>query len=824
VTVEAAPILANPDDFDSINGRTGGTTASVLINDTLNGAIVNPTDVTLTQVDPDPSSPLTLNANGTITIAANTPAGTYELEYRICEILNPSNCSTAIATVTVEAAPIVANPDDFDSINGRTGGTTASVLINDTLNGTPVNPADVTLSLVDGDSELTLNANGTITIAPNTPAGTYELEYRICENLNAGNCSTAIATVTVEAAPILANPDDFDSINGRIGGTTASVLINDTLNGAIVNPTDVTLTQVDPDPSSPLTLNANGTITIAPNTPAGTYELEYRICENLNPSNCSTAIATVTVEAAPIVANPDDFDSINGRTGGTTASVLINDTLNGTPVNPTDVTLSLVDGDSELTLSANGTITIAPNTPSGTYELEYRICENLNSGNCSTAIATVTVEAAPIVANPDDFDSINGRIGGTTASVLINDTLNGAIVNPTDVTLTQVDPDPSSPLTLNANGTISIAANTPAGTYELEYSICENLNPSNCSTAIATVTVEAAPIVANPDDFDSINGRTGGTTASVLINDTLNGTPVNPADVTLSLVDGDSELTLNANGTITIAPNTPSGTYELEYRICENLNSGNCSTAIATVTVEAAPILANPDDFDSINGRIGGTTASVLINDTLNGIQVNPTDVTLSLVDGDSELTLNSDGTIGIAPNTPAGTYELEYRICENLNPSNCSTAIATVTVEAAPIVANPDNFDSINGRIGGTTASVLINDTLNGAIVNPTDVTLSLVDGDSELTLNANGTISVLPNTPAGTYELEYRICENLNPSNCSTAIATVTVEAAPIVANPDDFDSINGRIGGTTASVLINDTLNGAIVNPADVTLSLV
>ncbi|MFC3975625.1 hypothetical protein ACFOUP_04515, partial [Belliella kenyensis] len=484
------------------------------------------------------------------------------------------------------------------------------------------------------------------------------------------------------------------------------------MNGAIVNPTDVTLTQVDPDPSSPLTLNANGTISIAPNTPAGTYELEYRICENLNSGNCSTAIATVTVEAAPILANPDDFDSVNGRTGGTTASVLINDTLNGAIVNPADVTLSLVDGDSELTLNANGTITIAPNTPAGTYELEYRICENLNSGNCSTAIATVTVEAAPILANPDDFDSINGRIGGTTASVLINDTLNGAIVNPTDVTLTQVDPDPSSPLTLNANGTISIAANTPAGTYELEYRICENLNSGNCSTAIATVTVEAAPILANPDDFDSVNGRTGGTTASVFINDTLNGTPVNPADVTLSLVDGDSELTLNANGTISIAPNTPAGTYELEYRICENLNPSNCSTAIATVTVEAAPIVANPDDFDSINGRIGGTTASVLINDTLNGIQVNPVDITLSLVDGDFELTLNANGTISIAPNTPAGTYELEYRICENLNPSNCSTAIATVTVEAAPILANPDDFDSINGRTGGTTASVLINDT----------------------------------------------------------------------------------------------------------------
>jgi hypothetical protein len=49
-------------------------------------------------------SVLTLNANGTITIAAGTPAGPQTLEYQICEIgSNPANCSTTV-TVNVSSS------------------------------------------------------------------------------------------------------------------------------------------------------------------------------------------------------------------------------------------------------------------------------------------------------------------------------------------------------------------------------------------------------------------------------------------------------------------------------------------------------------------------------------------------------------------------------------------------------------------------------------------------------------------------------------------------------------------------------------------------
>jgi hypothetical protein len=55
-----------------------------------------PHDVILTTTISNPA--LTLNPDGTITIAAGTPAGPQTLEYQICEIGSNPNCSTASVT------------------------------------------------------------------------------------------------------------------------------------------------------------------------------------------------------------------------------------------------------------------------------------------------------------------------------------------------------------------------------------------------------------------------------------------------------------------------------------------------------------------------------------------------------------------------------------------------------------------------------------------------------------------------------------------------------------------------------------------------------
>ncbi|MEZ5999547.1 SdrD B-like domain-containing protein [Hyphomonas sp.] len=850
VVINPPAIVANDNDFTSspINGADGGATASVYPDDTLNGSAFADTAVTPSITADGGLTGASINPDGTLSVPAATPAGTYTVGYQICEVLNPANCDPATATVVISAATIDANDNNFAStpINGFDGGTTPSVFPDDRLNGAVFADADVTPTLVSdgGLTGVSINPDGTLSVPAATPAGTYTVGYQICEVLNPANCDPAIATIVVNPPNILGVSDDFTStpIVGALGGNTPNAFPNDLLNGAPFAPGAVTATILSDGGLTGVGINPDGTLTVPAGTPAGPYSVNYEICEVLNPTNCDTsADVALLITASVIEANDDDFTPgpINGADGGSTASVLADDTLNGVVLTPADITLTTVSGDSELTLDpVSGVISVAPGTPAGTYTLTYQICENLNPANCDSALATVVVTPPAIVANDNDFTSspINGADGGATASVYPDDTLNGSAFADTAVTPSITADGGLTGASINPDGTLSVPAATPAGTYTVGYQICEVLNPANCDPATATVMINPPAIVANDDDFTPapINGAEGGSTASVLVDDTLNGVVLTPADITLTTVSGDSELTLDpVNGVISVAPGTPAGPYTLTYQICENLNPANCDIAIATVSVEAAPIAANDDDYTAtpLNGSDGGTLPSVFADDTLNAASFADTDVTASLT-ADGGLTgavLNPDGTLTVPAGTPAGTYTLTYQICEVLNPTNCDTAAVTVVVEAAPIVANDDDYTAtpVNGADGATLPGVLTNDTLNGAAVSPSDIQLTLTDADglNGAAIAADGTLTVPADTPAGTYQLVYQICEVLNPANCDSAVATVLVEAAPIVANDNDYSAtpVNGADGATLPSVFDNDTLNGAGVTPADVTASI-
>ncbi len=219
----------------------------------------------------------------------------------------------------------------------------------------------------------------------------------------------------------------------------------------------------------------------------------------------------------------------------------------------------------------------------------------------------------------DNGGPVNGGSGATdVVNVFDNDLLNGAAVNPTLVTLTEVTPDPTGALTLNPDGSVDVAAGTPAGIYTLTYSICENLFPANCDQAVVTVTVSAPPIVANDDSAGPIDGELGATDVlNVFGNDLLNSVAVDPNDVTLIIVtpDPNDVLTLNPDGSVDVAQGSDEGLYQLTYRICENLNPTNCDNAVVTVTVATPMIVTTTSTPTYCPGVCDGTmTANVTGN------------------------------------------------------------------------------------------------------------------------------------------------------------------------------------------------------------------
>ena len=503
VTIDAVD-----DNFVVASGSSGVQPGiNVLTNDTLDGEPVDAEDIVLTSSS---TGGVTINPDGTITIAEGTPDGQVVLSYTICEVANPSNCNTASVTITIGPLPEIDAVDDAYQVpTGSSGEISGNVLDNDTLNGEPIAPSDITLTF-EITTNITINPDGTITIADGTPDGVIVLTYTICQIANPANCDTAEVVITIGIPPVIDAVDDsFLASTGSSGILPdANVLNNDTLNGEPVDVEDVILTS---ESTGGVTINPDGTITIAEGTPDGQVEIEYTICQIAFPDNCDTATVVITIgPIAPIDAMDDTFMVNTGSSGEQPdINVLDNDTLNGEPVDPSDVVLTS-ESTGGVTINPDGTITIAEGTPDGEVTIEYTICELANPANCDSATVTITIGGEPalvIDAVDDDFseNTVDGQIGGIVpiSNVLDNDTLDSIFVNPSDVTISS---EPAGPLTVNPDGTVSVAPDTSTGTYTISYTICENANPENCDTAIVAVRV-VGPIEVNQMVTPNGDGR-----------------------------------------------------------------------------------------------------------------------------------------------------------------------------------------------------------------------------------------------------------------------------------------------------------------------------
>lgn len=97
-----------------------------------------------------------------------------------------------------------------------------------------------------------------------------------------------------ERTSLIAVDDEEDEIDGIEGeDDVLNVLDNDTFDGDPATLEDVTLTELQNHTNGALTLNEDGSVDVAPDTPTGEYKLVYEIREKDNPFNY--AIGTVTI-------------------------------------------------------------------------------------------------------------------------------------------------------------------------------------------------------------------------------------------------------------------------------------------------------------------------------------------------------------------------------------------------------------------------------------------------------------------------------------------------------------------------------------------------
>ena len=742
---------------------------------------------------------------------------------------------------------IVAKDDDYTStpvtpsssvqVVKDGSGTPYNILTNDKLYGNGATTSNVTISEVTPNANVKIDtATGQVKVQPNTPAGTYTVTYRICDKNISTACSN-IATVKVKVTSTIDAVDDPEVSVPRTGGTV-SILTNDTLNGNPATTSNVTITVTNDGGLTGLTVNGTGKLVVPNNTTPGTYTITYKICDKANSNVCDTATAKIKVPS--VIDAVDDPEVSIPRTGGT-VSILTNDTLNGNPATTSNVTITVTNdgGLTGLTVDSTGKLVVPNNTTPGTYTITYKICDKANLGVCDTAVVKIKVTGTTSTIDAvDDGEKTLPRTGGIV-EVLTNDTLNGSPATKDNVTVAIDNNGGLTGLTVNGDGKLVVPNNTTPNTYTVTYKICDKANLGVCDTAVVKITIVTGPVIDAVNDPDVTMPRTGGN-INILSNDTLNGNPATKDNVRITIEDNDGLTVLMIDpdtGFLVVPNNAPVGVYMVTYKICAKANAGLCDTAKVRITITGgAPryIEAIDDGVWEVGTQGEFLTPSILDNDRLGSkVGLVSSDVLIERTQGqpapDNHLVMNDDGRITVRRGIAIGTYIYYYTIIDRANSNQTSSAKAIIKV--VNFVAQQDEFEITNTKnTPKNTPSVITNDEIDGrkSPVIGTDVTLTPgTPSHPNLQMNPDGTITIAPNTPDGTYTYEYTICRVSAPGDCKTAKAIIELHPA-LEANDDDYSAhpVNpAQQPIVVGNVLDNDTLAGAkITDPTKVAITLI
>src|SRR5690554_2502239 len=467
-----------------------------------------------------------------------------------------------------------------------------------------------------------------------------------------------------------------------------------------------------------------------------------------------------------------------------------------------------------------------------------------NNGNLTVSDITVsddmvTVNGGPISLAPGQTDNttFTATYAITQADIDAGGVWNLAIANGNDPYNTPVDPvdseDPNGPLDPNdpnydpncptctftgldqdpsiaitKNGTYD--ANTGVITYSFEVTNTGNTSLTNILIDDAIIGVTG--LAVTPSTLQP--GQTGNATVTYTVTqadidaggvwniatvtgedpngDDVTATSTNPnpldptdpnydptcPDCTFTELEQEPSISITKSGSVVDANND--GVIGLGDNInytFEVTNTGN--TSLTNILIDDAIIgvtnlAVTPSTLHP--GQTGNATITYTVTqaDLDAGGVWNMTTVTGEDPNGD-DVTATSTDPNPLDPTDP------------NVDPG-CTDCTYT-PLDPSEIIANNDNYGPIDGTIGGTTTeTVFDNDTLNGNLIDPNDVTITVGEAEDTngdpisqggIVINPNGTITVDPFTPSGTYTVEYTICEDANPNNCDTATVTVIVDS---------------------------------------------
>ncbi|WP_289041739.1 Ig-like domain-containing protein, partial [uncultured Zobellia sp.] len=427
----------------------------------------------------------------------------------------------------------------------------------------------------------------------------------------------------------------------------------------------------------------------------------YKVLVSSANNSCpEEAQATLTV-----INNVDAIDdsagitAVEGFTGvNDVLNVLDNDEFNGVILTPASVTITPVTN-GPLTVNGDGSVDVANNTGTGSYTVNYQICDAANPSNCDIATVTVNVGVNSLPIAQDDAISVAQDSNNNSLNVLANngngpDDFGGDGPNAGAIAL----PSASS----TNGGTVSIDNNstpldptddtvlyTPAAGYSgpdsFTYTITDANNDSD--TATVNVTVVPTPTIA-------INVVAG----DDIINATEDDSPVTISGTSTNVEDGQT-VTVILNGE-TYTTTVSSNTWTLDIPAVDAQALGATETITADVTnslgtsaVQATRDIQHIATLPVPVLAIDDITADNVLNATEAGGNVNVTGTVSGDFNSGDTVTLTVNGTDYTGTVDGAGAYSISI-------PGSELAADGDTTVDGS--VTTTDT----NGNVGTATDS----------------------------------------------------------------------------------------------------------------------
>lgn len=538
----------------AVNDSNGGTSAngnnltlaSAVLIDAIDDTDARPAGLTaqttnVAENDQVPAGSTFTRTGGTCAFASMGPTGlaTYDMPasgactvvYQVCAPApDTTACDTATLTVSVNSSDMVPTLSGIpaavrpgESVTGlgltcrntaglatATGALCQPSVSAGTITGLQCAPAPG--SAVAAGAAIVCSFGYT---APGTPGGDREAAGVIVftgttgagNDSNGGlgsggNNSTTAAAVVIDA--VSDGPATVPSTGARV-----PLYGNDTLGGSALAAVNAVPSLVDTSRLIGASVDpATGELVVPAGAAPGSYTLTYQICATGSTTVCDQATVTVTVQGADMVP------AFTGLPTASSPGVAVTGTLTCTNLGPSAATQATCAAAGAMV----GTCTV------GGVAVTLPVA-SLPAGSAIVCAVTATAPASGVLALTGLTGATNDTQGGTgsggnnstaatlpvidavndgpatvpatgaTLDLLVNDTLGGSPVTAPSVGITLTSLGGLGGATLDAQGRLTVPANTTPGTYTLTYQLCvvPAATPAACDTATAVVNVLGQP-------------------------------------------------------------------------------------------------------------------------------------------------------------------------------------------------------------------------------------------------------------------------------------------------------------------------------------------